>query len=327
MLSEAAFPSRTIEEFLTTGPTSRSDTTWIYFVNIDNGRAIKIGHSRQARGKRLKQHAATRFGITVNVEPICEVQGTIDDETTVHRYFKAALLPGEKEVFEPAEELIDYIRWLRDQWFVVTPEITDEQRDAMPVVESDTWLPRQERRKPRPSEILPGFHGAFDFGDREITIDDFYTPEVIIEAARSTMGCIDTDPASHAVANRVVRAKTFWTKSDNGLTKPWFGKVWVNPPFSTWSEWSAKAIAELSSGRVDEMCVLAATRTLTAQYFAPLIARCDAMCIFRGRLKFWGEKARDPDDGHAVMYYGNNRDTFRKMFSELGTVLYGRSGQ
>ena len=60
---------------------------------------------------------------------------------------------------------------------------------------------------------------------------EYYTPGKIVEAARLTMGGIDLDPASSAAANARVRAVRFFTEADNGLSKKWKGRVWMNHPF------------------------------------------------------------------------------------------------
>jgi len=62
--------------------------------------------------------------------------------------------------------------------------------------------------------------------------DEWYTPAEYIEAARAVMGDIDLDPATCAAAQEMIRARTFLTKEDDGLTRPWHGRVWLNPPYS-----------------------------------------------------------------------------------------------
>lgn len=59
---------------------------------------------------------------------------------------------------------------------------------------------------------------------------EHYTPVEYIEAARYVLGRIDLDPASCARANETVRASTYYTKEDDGLTQTWFGNVYLNPP-------------------------------------------------------------------------------------------------
>lgn len=62
-------------------------------------------------------------------------------------------------------------------------------------------------------------------------MDEWYTAPRYIEAAREVMGSIDLDPASSELANKTVRATTFYTKKSNGLSLPWYGNVWLNPPY------------------------------------------------------------------------------------------------
>ena len=64
--------------------------------------------------------------------------------------------------------------------------------------------------------------------------DECYTPTPIIEAARKCMnGVIDLDPASNPVANKEIKANTYFTKQDDGLKQDWskYISVWCNPPF------------------------------------------------------------------------------------------------
>lgn len=64
--------------------------------------------------------------------------------------------------------------------------------------------------------------------------DERYTPSWIFEALGHVF---DLDPCSPGVPPSSVRALQHWTKADNGLTRPWHGSVWLNPPFSSKREW------------------------------------------------------------------------------------------
>lgn len=61
---------------------------------------------------------------------------------------------------------------------------------------------------------------------------EYYTDKLILDLVHEVLGCIDLDPASNSLANNTVQAKTFYCKTDDGLSKQWFGNVWMNHPFS-----------------------------------------------------------------------------------------------
>lgn len=306
--------------------------TWIYFNAvatdlIPEGWFIKIGKSRTPRGKRLRELRQTNLdGSETELVQLCEVRGVGADEKALHAYF--AYLRSHRECFRPDARLVDYVRWLRDQWFVCVPETTDDEREALPMVGAESWMPDGSRERPRDTSLLPGLFGPLDLGPARVdTVDDFYTNQRVIEAARTTMGAIDLDPASHAQANTVVKAAAFFTASTNGLAQRWHGRVWLNPPFSAWSEWATKIGNEMVRGRIDQLCTMAATRTITAQYFHPLLQGCAAQCIFRGRIPLWGGRAEkfSPNDGHMVLYFGDRVEEFRAAFSELGACFVNPS--
>jgi hypothetical protein len=294
--------------------------TWIYFAFIDESQ-IKIGKADNVAA-RLRQHAKGTLDVH-DVRLLAAVNGSPVDEKQVQRYFSdcaiAELRPannGQPEMFLPSPELTNYIRWLRNQWYTVV-SIDDDAPDSSATF--DMWRPNEGRQVAPVS--LPLFTPDYtEFPGRVVTGDDYYTNPIVLECARKTLGQIDLDPASHPIANRHVKAEKYYTFNCNGLEQTWGGQVWLNPPFSQWKLWVPKILSEVRSGRVHEMCVYSAMRTITARYFRKLLDEANAMCVITGRMKHGGNGGDSPDDGHCVFYFGQNTKKFTTEFSEIGVV-------
>lgn len=57
--------------------------------------------------------------------------------------------------------------------------------------------------------------------------DDWYTPPAIFDALGLTF---DLDPCSPGIGHWVP-ARKIYTKDDDGLSQPWHGLIFMNPPF------------------------------------------------------------------------------------------------
>jgi hypothetical protein len=80
----------------------------------------------------------------------------------------------------------------------------------------------------------------FDAPIQSRETDERYTPQWIFDALGETF---DLDPASPPLGVSRVPTSAVWTKDDDGLTQPWHGFVWLNPPFSNSTAWSDRFIA------------------------------------------------------------------------------------
>lgn len=152
---------------------------------------------------------------------------------------------------------------------------------------------------------------------------EWFTPAEYIEAARAVMGGIDLDPASCAEANEVVKARRYYTREDDGLAQPWVGRVWLNPPYNMplVEEFAQRTVEEVAAGNVTAAIVLVNNSTDTG-WFHTLLDAASAVCLTRGRLKFWnGADRLAARQGQAIFYLGPEPDNFAQRFTELGGVL------
>jgi phage N-6-adenine-methyltransferase len=153
--------------------------------------------------------------------------------------------------------------------------------------------------------------------------NEWYTPAKYIEAAREVMGAIDLDPASSEMANAVVNATKFFTKEDDGLSQPWHGRVWMNPPYGRLAgKFVAKLIEEYQAGNVTEAIILLNARSNDAKWFQPLWDH--ALCFVKGRIDFDSngrEKKASSTHGSVFVYLGPNLKKFRECFTEFGAVI------
>jgi phage N-6-adenine-methyltransferase len=153
--------------------------------------------------------------------------------------------------------------------------------------------------------------------------NEWFTPEEYLEAARAVLGSIDLDPASNDIAQRVVRAATYYTKEDNGLDKPWKGNVWLNPPYSQplIGQFGERLVSEYMSGTVPRAIMLTHNYTDTA-WFHAAEREATLICFTRGRIKFVDASGDEcnPTQGQAFFYYGNEPEIFRDVFERFGFI-------
>ena len=171
-----------------------------------------------------------------------------------------------------------------------------------------------EQPKTVVQEVQKRPHVAYNSGNNE-----WYTPKEIIETARDMMGSIDIDPASSEVANKVVKAECFYTVENDGLSKKWFGNVWLNPPYASdlIGKFADKLVSEFENYSQAVVLVNNATET---EWFNKIIGIGSAVCFPRGRVKFYklDGSTGAPLQGQAIIYIGNCPDKFIRRFNVIG---------
>ena len=148
--------------------------------------------------------------------------------------------------------------------------------------------------------------------------EEWYTPSRIIDRVILTLGAVDLDPCCNPGEPNVPASKHY-REEDDGLSHPWGGRVFMNPPYgSALPRWVKQLVAEYEAGRVSEAVALIPARPDT-RWFRAL--REFPRCFIWGRLKFSGGEKVATFPSMAV-YLGNNLEGFVKAFSDIGDI-YG----
>ncbi len=159
-------------------------------------------------------------------------------------------------------------------------------------------------------------HSSFNTGEHE-----WYTPQIYIEAARNVLGGIDLDPASSPAAQKLVKAKTYYTKKADGLSKKWAGRVWMNPPYESGlvDKFVGKLVDAFLAREVSAAIVLVNNSTDT-NWFQSAALNATEICFPQGRVKFLDESGEEgaPLQGQALLYFGNAQKRFKEQMAPFG---------
>ena len=106
--------------------------------------------------------------------------------------------------------------------------------------------------------------------------DEWLTPPHVLRA----LGPFDLDPCAPIVRPWPTAAHHY-TAADNGLSKPWTGRVWLNPPYGQETARWMERLAEHGNG-----IALIFARTETGIFFPWVWDRANAWLFLKGRLHF-----------------------------------------
>lgn len=106
--------------------------------------------------------------------------------------------------------------------------------------------------------------------------DEWLTPPHILSA----LGSFDLDPSS-PVNRPWDTAADHYTVEDDGLSKEWTGRVWLNPPYGLVAALWLKKLSEHGNG-----IALIFARTETRMFFEWVWNKADAVLFIEGRLFF-----------------------------------------
>ncbi len=135
------------------------------------------------------------------------------------------------------------------------------------------------------------------FERSEKTTVEWLTPPDLVKK----LGEFDLDPCT-PINPPFVHAKTNFTVNDDGLTKSWFGRVYMNPPYGKGMETWIEKLKNHGNG-----IVLIFARTETKCFFNHIWYDANAILFVKGRIKFYnidGEQKGTPGAPSVFIAYG-----------------------
>tara|TARA_R100000388_G_scaffold165_2_gene295 strand:+ start:183 stop:620 length:438 start_codon:yes stop_codon:yes gene_type:complete len=127
--------------------------------------------------------------------------------------------------------------------------------------------------------------------------NDWSTPIEFFKKIESRFGEFDLDPCAN---KHNAKAKLYYTKADNGLSKEWKGKVWMNPPYGRGIiiHWMKKAYESYLNGAT--VVCLVPSRTDTKWWHD--YAMKGKIEFIKGRLKFGNAKNNAAFPSSLIIY-------------------------
>ena len=142
------------------------------------------------------------------------------------------------------------------------------------------------------------------------------TPGWLLDRLHSVFGRFDLDPCSATKDRRLarVKARTYFTAAEDGLSLPWSGTVFLNPPYGRELRfWTAKARTEFELGNAKSVIALVPARTDTGWWHNDIAGKA-SIFFLKGRLSF-GDGSQPAPFPSALIIWG--------LSPELAPVLRG----
>lgn len=150
--------------------------------------------------------------------------------------------------------------------------------------------------------------------------DHWGTPESVLAPIRDFFGGqIDLDPCSNE--NSLVGALNTFNAAQDGLSKPWIGKVFVNPPYSCGQliKWTKKCYISSLNPLMCEVILLIPVATSTV-YWQTFVTQANQILFYNKRIRFVGAGGGARFDS-CLVYYGCRGEDFKQVFSPQGWVI------
>jgi len=126
------------------------------------------------------------------------------------------------------------------------------------------------------------------------------TPPELFAQLAAEFGPFDLDVAA---SDELHLCDAYFTKELDGLSLPWFGTCWCNPPYGRGIKaWLRKAFAEVAAGRARRVVFLIPAATSTKWWHRMIVPNAAVVRLLEGRLTFVGATSCAPFASAVVVF-------------------------
>jgi len=147
------------------------------------------------------------------------------------------------------------------------------------------------------------------------TNDSVATKRELWQPIADKVGGFDLDPAAGCEPTQIGDER--YTEADDGLAQPWYGTVWLNPPFSAKTKWYKRLYDQYNNGDMERAVSITNTGTDT-DWFQHWFRTADKIVFLDGRDWY----IQDGTENFASMLgVWNPTDELISHLHTLGTVV------
>lgn len=117
--------------------------------------------------------------------------------------------------------------------------------------------------------------------------DEWWTPDDLFAELWNEFGPFDLDAAA---SEQNAKCPLFFTIVDDGLSQPWKGRVWCNPPYRNLIRWVEKAWYEVSREGGADLVVLLLPAQTSTRWFHDYALKHGELYWVRGKRRFGGAR-------------------------------------
>lgn len=145
--------------------------------------------------------------------------------------------------------------------------------------------------------------------------DEYDTPAEIFAPIAEAVGGFDLDPCASETSDLADEN----IRLEGGLQTRWYGKVFLNPPYSEAGEWMKHAAHAAADGHTELIVGLVFARTDT-QWFHNYATTADLWCFVEGRVSFVGTPGGAPAPS-LIPVWGDYPDVLPTVLKRQGWVV------